>query len=109
MPKLSESAAEQTNGSHMGEELEKIIPTISITSTGMVTCGINRKLNTGNYENVDLYLALTMPLPAGGSLDDPETLRELVASAAQQGFAIASQEVNDRIQMLKTILKEGRQ
>lgn len=74
----------------------------------MMTCGVNRKINTGNYENVDIYASITLPV-AGASLSDLESLRELVANAAEQGFAMASTEVNDRVRVIKDALREGRQ
>lgn len=75
-------------------------------------CGVNRKVNTGNFENIDVFSALTLPLIpqyVGVTPTDLETLRTAIGTAAEIGFGFASEQTGQRYQMLKELQKNGRQ
>ena len=108
MPKLSNTAGEETRDDKIGEEVTLITPTIAVTPMVMITCGVNRKVNTGNYENIDLYTAITLPLPDVG-VHDMDALREMVKLGAEIGFGLASRETGERQILIKEAQRAGRQ
>ncbi len=77
---------------------------ISISTNPVFICGVNRKINIGNFENIDVYAGVTIPLvdidPA-----DKEALADAVRAAAAHGFSMVSQETGERY----TLIKEAQQ
>lgn len=107
MPKLSKTAGEETRDQLIAEEMKAIIPTIAVTPTVMVTTGVNRKVNIGNFETVDVYTAVTLPVPEV-SIADLESLKQAVREGTELGFAMASRETGERYDLIKKALREGR-
>lgn len=107
MPKITESALEQTEKpitNIMEAELTKLA--ISHSFTPVFVCGVNRKINTGNFENIDIYAGITLPLDTDPW--DVEAIKEAVAEAAELGFALTSTETGDRYSLIKEMQKQGR-
>lgn len=96
MPKITPSPEEQTSGT-LADSVEKLLANVVITTKPVIICGANRKVNIGNFENIDVYMALAYPIdcPPG------EDIETLVAAAAERGFSIVSQEVGNRYNMIK--------
>ena len=66
-----------------------------------LVCGVNRKINLGNYETMDIYCSLTLPIPNIHGLMSEEELAPIVDDAAATIFALVSHEVNDRYTLIK--------
>jgi hypothetical protein len=66
----------------------------------MVICGVNRKANIGNFETIDVYCGVSVPV-SRDALESDEALREAVNEAARIGFEMASQETFDRYNSIK--------
>jgi hypothetical protein len=66
----------------------------------VLICGVNRKVNIGNFENVDVYAAISLPLNSV-SIEDQEALSEMVQEAAAYGFGLVSRETGERYQLIK--------
>lgn len=99
MPKDSENALEQTEDSmpKMAEEVLKgVIP------YPVVFCGVNRKVNIGNFENLDVYSAIAVPVLEFPH-DDPEAFKEAVEKANEIGFSIVSRETGQRYNHIKEL------
>ena len=77
---------------------------ISISTNPVFICGVNRKVNIGNFENIDIYAGITIPLP---NIDpaDKEALSEAVKEAAAYGFSLVSKETGERY----VLIKDGQQ
>lgn len=88
----------------MGSPIEKAVNTLSeslITSQSPVfICGVNRKINIGNFENIDIYAGVTLPL-SGVSMEDKESLQKAIEEAASYGFNLVSKETGERYLLIK--------
>jgi hypothetical protein len=104
MPKINRSAQEESLGSPIEQVVNLMSQEISISTNPVFICGVNRKINTGNFENVDVYAGVTIPLT---NIDpsDREALSEAVKNAAAEGFAMVSRETGERYMLIK----EGQQ
>ena len=107
MPGLNKNATDQTND-HMVEHETETLKEVNIHATSPVfICGVNRRLNTGNFEHVDIYAGISLPL-VGILPEDIETLKKSVQDAAELGFGIASTEAGKRYNDLKELQRGGR-
>jgi len=104
MPKISKSAHEQSIESPIEQVVNLMAQEISISTNPVFICGVNRKINIGNFENIDVYAGVTIPL-VGVDVSDQEALAEAVRSAAAEGFAMVSRETGERY----TLIKESQQ
>ena len=103
MPKISQNAFEQSIGAPMSEAVSSN-PSLALSSAPVFVCGVNRKVNIGNFENIDIYAGISLPL-SGVSLEDQESLTKAIEEAAAYGFALVSKETGDRY----TLIKESQQ
>lgn len=104
MPKISRNAHEETNGSPIDQVVSNVAAEISLSSDPIFICGVNRKINIGNFENVDVYAGITIPL-LNVNPQDKEALNEAVKEAAAYGFSLVSRETGERY----TLIKESQQ
>lgn len=100
MPKISKNAIEQELSSGIENFVEQNISNIVITTSPVFICGVNRKINIGNFENIDVYAGIAIPLE-GASVDDKEQLSLVVQDAAAYGFGLVSKETGDRYILIK--------
>lgn len=99
MPKVSQNAFEQSTGSPISEAVSSN-PSMTISSTPVLVCGVNRKVNIGNFENIDIYAGISLPL-GGVSIEDKEALAKAIEEAAAYGFSLVSKETGDRYSLIK--------
>ncbi|HJS83532.1 MAG TPA: hypothetical protein VJ742_11935 [Nitrososphaera sp.] len=104
MPKINRNAHEETHDSPIAEAAEVIYKTLAYP---IFICGVNRKVNTGNFENVDVYGGIALPVMAFPD-DDLEEFKRLVIEAAELGFLLASKETGDRYALIKELQGGGR-
>lgn len=96
MPSLPRDPKEH----NLQDDINHHLANISITTQPVLITGVNRKANVGNFETVDVYAGLAIPL--GLDLDGNfELLAEIVEKAAIYGFALTSKEVAERYQTIK--------
>jgi hypothetical protein len=104
MPKISKTAQEQSTDSPIEQVVNLMAQEISISTNPVFICGVNRKINIGNFENIDVYAGVTIPL-ADVNPSDREALAEAVKQAAMDGFSMVSRETGERY----TIIKDSQQ
>lgn len=104
MPKITQTPQEQPG--NIAALVETQAVTLVHTMQPVVMLGVNRKINIGNFENIDVYAAVSLPLNA--SYDDVEDLKQAVIDAAEIGFAMTSQETGNRYTAIKELQKGGR-
>jgi hypothetical protein len=104
MPKINQSAQEHSIGSPIERAVNLVSGEISVSSTPVLICGVNRKINIGNFENIDIYAGITIPLN-GLDASDKEAFSEAVKEAAAYGFGLVSKETGERYMLIK----EGQQ
>jgi hypothetical protein len=99
MPKISESATEQSV-SPMMDAVVSNHQRITVKTEPVLTVAVGRKINTGNFENVDVLVCLTVSM---GNVDpqNAEVFSNAVKEAAAQTFALASRETADRYNAIK--------
>jgi len=105
MPKVSKSAQEESTN-HLEEMVKQAVP--GLLPFPVLICGVNRKINTGNFENIDVYAGLAVPVMAFPDGEDPEKFKDAVAAAAELGFSLASSETGERYKMIKDLQSGGR-
>lgn len=99
MPKISQNAFEQSTGSPVSEIVSSS-PTLALSTSPVFVCGVNRKINIGNFENIDIYAGVSLPL-GDVSLEDKEALTQAIEEAAAYGFSLVSKETGDRYSLIK--------
>lgn len=99
MPKISQNAFEQSTGSPVLDGVSSN-PSVALSTTPVLICGVNRKVNIGNFENIDIYAGISLPLN-NVSLEDKESLSKAIEEAAAYGFALVSKETGDRYSLIK--------
>lgn len=72
----------------------------------VVITAVNRKINTGNFENIDTLVALSVPVLQ--MPHDLEAFKEAVSEAVALGFGLASRETLDRYNKIKEMQDGGR-
>jgi hypothetical protein len=100
MPKISKTAIEQSIDSPLDQVVNLLSNEITLASSPIVICGVNRKINIGNFENIDVYAGVTIPLH-GVSFEDKEALKTAVEEAVAYGFSLASKETGERYALIK--------
>lgn len=100
MPKINTSAQEESLGSPIEQAVTSMAGEISVSSNPVLICGVNRKVNIGNFENIDIYAGITIPL---NNIDpsDRDSLTEAVKEAAAYGFGLVSKETGERYLLIK--------
>lgn len=76
----------------------------NIVSEPMVITAVQRKANVGNYETIDLYMAVAVPLKDVNP-SDKESLSQAVSDAAMYGFNLVAKETGDRYVAIKESIK----
>ena len=110
MPKLSNEVKDEAMSLSPEQMFKIALESGNIhMSLPVVTTGINRKINTGNYENIDVFMGVSLPvfmMPV--TPEDYEKFKEAVTQAAKEGFLEASRNTGDRYNMIKELQSGGR-
>jgi hypothetical protein len=103
MPKVTKSAIEESENHLANQGNETLNKNVSTTHPTVV-CGVSRKVNIGNFENIDIYAGLSIPVEALPSdFDDFDGFSTHVKDVIDKGFALASKEVSDRYHYIKDL------
>lgn len=107
MPKLSNNTIEEGTTPSLHEVYQQAFEqgTVHIAMPVLITA-VGRKVNTGNYENVDVLVGVSVPMAA--IPEDSEAFYAAVTKAAEVGFKAASKETGERYQLLKDLQGGGR-
>ena len=100
MPKINKTAMEETNDSPLPNMVTNLGGDLTISTNPIFICGVNRKINIGNFENIDVYAGITLPLH-DVSLDDKETLQNAIQDAAAYAFSLMAKETGERYLLIK--------
>jgi hypothetical protein len=100
MPKVSQNAHEQSIDSPINQVVNLMAQEVTISTNPVFICGVNRKINIGNFENIDVYAGVTIPL-VNIDPSDKEALSEAIKEAAADGFALVSRETGERYTLIK--------
>lgn len=103
MPKINQSAQEKAQDSAAETALhaDAIPEATKHTSFPTLVASVNRKVNVGNYESIDVHCSITVPVDGLPQEWDFETFKEMVSQAAELGFDICSKETGQRYTAIK--------
>jgi hypothetical protein len=95
MPRVSTDAIDKSQPNPMQQ----------INNVPTITCGVQRKAFIGNFETVDIFCSVTLPVPEGSGLT-MEELKPFLEQVAQEGFSMVSKETGDRYELIKEAVKQ---
>lgn len=94
------------NKAPVAETVELVAANLSVTTTPVLIVGVNRKVNIGNFENIDLYFGAALPLP-GTSVENMDQLEEALERIAERAYKIAAVETGRRYDSIKDMATKG--
>jgi len=100
MPKITPNAMEQSMGSPIEQAVNTLSESLNLSQSPVFICGVNRKINIGNFENIDIYAGITLPL-GDVSFSDKQALQAAIEEAASYGFNLVSKETGERYLLIK--------
>jgi len=103
MPRLNRNATEQ-NQDGLDEKIREVLPNVVLTTSPVVICGVNRRVGLADYEHIDIYAGIALPLDVD---IDPAELRQAIAQAAEFGFNAVSSETYERYKLLTEAQKNA--
>jgi hypothetical protein len=86
-----------------GEELQEQSKFVLSNGVPVVQCAVNRRINVGNYEHVDLLIALTVPVDM-----DKDKWGDMISVSISEAMRTVSTETNQRYQAIKEAQGDGR-
>lgn len=101
MAKLSTNASDESKS--LDDHMTEVMSSLVVTTQPVVVCGVQRKANIGNYETIDIYCAVAIPVTVADQLDLGE-LTESLSDVAKAGFHFASSETLTRYKIVKESL-----
>lgn len=99
MPKINESIVEQS----VNPVMDAVISThqrVVVTTEPVLTIAVGRKVNIGNFENVDIMACLTVPM-TGADPSNSKDFSDAIKEAAAEAFSLVSRETGERYQLIK--------
>jgi hypothetical protein len=99
MPKINESVIEQS----VNPVMDAVVSThqkVVVTTEPVLTVAVGRKVNIGNFENVDIMACLTVPM-TGVDPSNGEDFSNAIKEAAAEAFSLVSRETGERYQLIK--------
>jgi len=91
--------------SPVADSIEKTLANIAVSTNPVIICGVNRKVNIGNYESVDIYAGICLPVAENFDSANLDGITAVLEKVAEYGFKLTSQEANKRYQLLKEFQK----
>jgi hypothetical protein len=107
MSRVNSNASEQSN-SPLANGIEGNAPALMNAGYPMVLCGVQRKINTGSYENIDVYCAVSIPVFSLPSEENMDVFLASIRAAVELGFNITSEETGERYRLIREMQREGR-
>lgn len=100
MPKVNKTAQEESTNSLEQMSIEAVK---GIIPYPVMISGVNRKVNTGNFENIDVYSGIAIPimlLPSEGL----DAFKEAALEASELGFALTSSQTAAKYTAIKEMI-----
>lgn len=98
MAKMSPDAA--TESQSLDDHLSDVMAQMVVTTKPVMVCGVQRKANIGNYENIDIYCAVALPIDLSADMNSDE-LTAALSEVAKYGFHVTSTETLTRYKKVK--------
>ena len=98
MAKINSNASDKQNDAMT--TTSNLLDSITVTTNPVVITAVQRKANLGNFETLDIYMAVAIPQSDLANMDEA-TLRESLEKAADFGFSVVGKETGDRYRSIK--------
>lgn len=98
MTRITHTASDRNDSAL--EKTAQVLPQVLVVGSPMIVTAVQRKANIGNYETIDIYAAIALPV-TDIDLTDKEALEQALVSAAEFGFGVASRECGARYRKVK--------
>jgi hypothetical protein len=102
MAKINSNASDKQNDAMT--TTTNALGNLSITTSPIVITAVQRKANIGNYETIDLYMAVALP-QSDMDLLDQDALTDSLTKAADYGFSLVAKATGDRYVSIKESIK----
>jgi len=103
MPNINESTSDKIVNKGV-DLMDQATMSAATTQVPVITCGVNRRINLGNYEHLDIFSGLALPLDT----EMTEDLLSKITDKIAEGMTIVSRETNERFQMITEAQSNGR-
>lgn len=87
------------------DEAQRDLSIVASLALPSMVCGVSRKINTGNFESIDVYSGITIPISYLPD-SDLDAFQQAAEAAADLGFRIVSSETAERYQLIKEMNKK---
>lgn len=98
MANLNPEAAVEVQS--LADRVSATLDSLVITTKPVVICGVQRKVNVGDYENIDVYCGLALPVDIDASMDT-DAVMEAISDTILKGFHVTSSETLARYKLIK--------
>lgn len=98
MPGIKQNAADKAND--LSDQLVTLLQNVQITQQPVVIAGVQRKINIGNFENIDVYCAVALPIDISHCVSD-EDIAETVDKHLDHILHIASKKTSEKYNLVK--------
>ena len=99
MPKIASGASDKTQ-SIMSNTDEILKSELSVTTHPVVVCGVQRKINIGDFETIDVYCSAALPVPVNDVQDFDELEAKLIP-AMEKLLYLTSKETGEKYSLIK--------
>ncbi len=106
MPKIPNDAINKQE-EIMASTLQDLNTTLSITTQPVVVCGVQRKINIGDFETVDVYCSVALPVQID-DLDNQEELETKLLSTMEKIIEITSKETGEKYGLIRDATEHRR-
>lgn len=98
MPRINQNGLEE-NTEGLDEKLKEHLASMVITTVPVFVAGVNRRVGLANYEHIDIYAGLALPM-TDVSLENMPELTAAIEKAAEVAFNNVSRETYERYKLL---------
>lgn len=88
-------------------QFDNVMGNLAVSTKPIMICSVLRRINIGNYEHIDVYAGVALPMDSVDSTDF-EALQSVVEKTSEVGFALTSSETNKRYEFIKNLQNEGK-
>ena len=104
MPNIKDNAADKSND--LSDQVIQLFQGIERSVQPVVIAGVQRKINIGNFENIDVYCAASMPVDIAHCTSEEE-IAALIDSKMDDLIHIASKKTGEKYMQVKNAAKNS--
>lgn len=104
MPNIKSNAADKAND--LSDQMIEFFQGIERTTQPVVIAGVQRKINIGNFENIDVYCAASLPIDISHCTSD-EQIAEVIERNLDDLIHITSKKTGEKYLQVKNAGKES--